>query len=81
MEEDTMDDFCDTYNVNNLIKEPTCFKSEQHLTSIDMIVTNKSASFQNSVCSETDISDHYCLKGAPKEIKHHKIKYRDYKNF
>ena len=41
MEEDAMKEFCDTYNLKNLITEPTCFKNAQNPTLIDLILTNK----------------------------------------
>ena len=47
MEEEKMKDFCDIYNLQNLINEATCFKSVQNPTSIDVILTNESESFEN----------------------------------
>ena len=47
MEEDAMKEFCDTYNLKNLITEPTCFKNAQNPTLIDLILTNKPKSFHN----------------------------------
>ena len=35
-----LQDFCDTHNLENLIKEPTCFKGKNH-TWIDLILTNQ----------------------------------------
>ena len=46
--EENMANFCDTYGLVNLIKEPTCFKSNENPSSIDVILTNKKHSFQNS---------------------------------
>ena len=57
MEEDAMKEFCDTYNLKNLITEPTCFKNAQNPTLIDLILTNKPKSFHSSMCIETGISD------------------------
>ena len=86
MSENIMKEFCDTYSLSNLIKEPTCFKNIQNPSSIDLILTNRSRSFINSTALETGISDHHKLtitvmkrffqKQAPKTIS-----YRDYKNF
>ena len=86
MEEDAMNDFCDIYNLKNLIKEPTCFTNAQHPTTIGLILTNKSESFQNSICIETGLSDHHkmiitVLKVHFKKLNPIKIKYRNYKNF
>ena len=52
-----MKDFCETYNLKNLIKEPTCYKNAQNPTSIDLILTNRIHSFQHSDVIETGLSD------------------------
>ena len=54
-------DFCDTYNLTNLIKEPTCFKNPSNPSSIDVMLTNRPNSFQNSKAVETGLSDHHKL--------------------
>ena len=41
VEEYVMEEFGDTYNVQNLILELACFKNVQNPTIIDMILTNK----------------------------------------
>ena len=48
MSEDGMRDFSETYDLKNLIKEPTCFKNIENPSLIDLILTNKWRSFQNS---------------------------------
>ena len=55
--ENDMAGFCEMYNLENLIKEPTCFKSDENPSSIDIILTNKKASFQNTMTVETGLSD------------------------
>ena len=57
MEEDAMKEFCETYNLKNLITEPTCFKNAQYPTLIDLFLTNKPTSFHSSMCIETGKSD------------------------
>ena len=79
--QDLMDAFC----LENLIKEPTCFKSTV-LTTIDVIVTNQKSLFLKSSAYESGLSDFHKLtttilrksitKGKPKYIL-----YRDYKIF
>ena len=86
MEEEQMKDFCEIYNLQNLIKEPTCFKSVQNPTSIDLILTNKRTSFENSFALETGLSDHHkmvitVLKTSFNKIKPTNISYRSYKHF
>ena len=41
MSENGMRDFSETYDLKNLIKEPTCFKSRENPTLINLILTNK----------------------------------------
>ena len=48
--------FCDTFDLYNLIKSPTCFQAETP-TSLDVILTNKKRSFINSNVVITGISD------------------------
>ena len=52
----TKKDFCDIYGFKNLIKEPTCFKNPTNPKCIDLMLTNKHRSFQNSFVIETDLS-------------------------
>ena len=61
MEEDAMKEFCETYSLRNLIKEPTCFKNLLNPSSIDLILTNRSRRFQSSIAIEIGISDHHKL--------------------
>ena len=70
----------------NLIQEPTCFKNPLNPSSIDVILTNKKRSFQNSQAIETGLSDHHKMTITVLRIFVKKqapvfIKYRDYKNY
>ena len=84
--ESCMDEFCQIYNLNNLISEPTCFKNPLHPSLIDLILTNKPNSFQHSQNIETGLSDHQKMTVTVLKMFFQKqapicIKYRDYKNF
>ena len=86
MSENSMDDFCCIYNLKNLINKPTCFKNPQHPTSIDIILTNKPRSFQNSTVIETGLSDFHRLTATVMKVNFKKqapkvIHYRNYKYF
>ena len=86
MSEGPMKDFCDLYDLDNLIKVPTCFKNPEKPSSIDVILTNTKSLFQNSIALETGISDHHKLvitimKVYSEKQKSQEIKYRSYKNF
>ena len=79
-------DFCDVYNLKNLIKVPTRFKNPERPTSIDVMLTNSYRSFQNSCAIETGLSDFYkmivtILKTYFQKKEPKIIQYRDYKNF
>ena len=52
-----MSEFCDTYNLKSLIREPTCYKNPENPSCIDLILTNRTCSFQNSCVFETGLSD------------------------
>ena len=83
---DAMNEFCCVDNLSSLVKKPTCFKNPIHPSCIDLILTNKSASFQNNMVAETGLSDFHQLtitvmkcsfqKQSPKVIY-----YRNYKCF
>ena len=77
-----MKDLCDIFELNHLIKDPTCFKSSK----TPHILTNKNSMFFNLSTDKTGISDHnsfiftmlcstFC-KGPPKFIH-----YRSYNNY
>ena len=40
VDEIQMNEFCDVYNLHNLIKDPTCFKNPLNPSAIDVILTN-----------------------------------------
>ena len=72
--------------LKRLIKEPTCFKSVDNLSCIDLILANHPKCFQNSGVYETGISDFHkltftVLKTYFQKAKPRIIKYRDYKHF
>ena len=49
-------DLKDTYSLYNLVKSATCFKSSKD-TLLDVLLTNKSKSFQKTFVCETGQSD------------------------
>ena len=84
--ESRMNEFCDVYDLKNLIKENTCFKNPLNPSCIDLMLTNKIRSFQNSQTLEIGLSDHHKLTltvlkvFVPKQTPT-TIKYRDYKSY
>ena len=84
--EPNMKNFCETYNLENLIKVPTCFKNVNNPSSIDVMLTNRKNCFQNTMVIETCLSDHHkmtvsVLKIYFKKKEPIKITYRCYKKF
>ena len=70
----TFHDFCDVFDLSNLIKGETC-TTKKHSSSIDVILTNKKRLFKNSGLIETRVSDfhkkdgHDNAQGALQEAK------------
>ena len=54
-------DFLEEHFLSNLVKFPTCFKSVENPSSIDLIITNKHQSFQNTTSFSTGLSDFHKL--------------------
>ena len=81
-----LEEFCASYNLKNLIKEPTCFKNIDNPTLIDHILTNHPKSFHSSSVYETGLSDFHKLTLTVLKTFHvkHKpkiIQYRDFNHF
>ena len=49
--------FSQIYGCKNIVKDKTCFKNPRNPTCIDMIITNRPKSFQESEVVETGLSD------------------------
>ena len=84
--EEAMDDFCHLYNLKSLIKVPTCYKSAENPSCIDLILTNRPHSFQNSTAFETGLSAFHLLTVTVLKTTFRKrppkvVKYRDYKTY
>ena len=78
--------FLETYSLQNLITEPTCFKNPLNPSSIDVILTNRKSCFSKSQTSETGLSDYHkmittIMKATFEKKEPLKIKYRSYKKF
>jgi hypothetical protein len=81
-----LSELIDTYNLKNIIKGPTCFKSVKNPTLLDVIITNKPKSISGHLNFNIGMSDchnyicaatKYNLSEVPKDI----ITYRSYKKF
>ena len=56
-----LEKFCTSYNLKSLIIEPTCFRSVDNSSCIDLVLTNHPKCFQNSGIYETGVSDFHKL--------------------
>ena len=91
MKEESMNTFCNTYNLKCLVKEKTCFKNIHNPSCIDLILTNKPRYFQNTCVIETGLSDFHKLtltimksefiKQLPKIMHYRNYKYFDNTKF
>ena len=81
---DVLSIFLYQHDLENLVKNKTCFKNANNPSTIDLFLTNNSLAFQNTTTTFTGLSDCHKLvltvfifsKNKPKELF-----YRDYKKF
>ena len=59
--EEAMGDFCELFNLKNLVKDPTCYKNPENPSCIDLILTNRQNSFRDTIVIETGLSDFHKL--------------------
>ena len=81
-----MSSFCVTFDLSSLIKEPTCYKNPDNPSCIDLTLTNKPFSFQNSCVGGAGLFDFHRMiltvtKMTFQKLKPRVINYRDYKHF
>ena len=69
-----LEEFCASYNLQNLIKQATCFKNLENPTCIDHILTNYPKSFHSSNVFETGLSDFHKLTLTVLKVFHAKHK-------
>ena len=86
MSETFLDEFCQTYNLGNIINKPTCFKNTKNPSRIELVLTNKPESFLKAKTVETGLSDFHkivvsVLKTSFKKQRPNIVTYRDYKRF
>jgi len=79
-------EFNSQYDSKNIVRDPTCFKSINNPTTIDLIITNFSRSCINTKTFINSLSDFHALVATTLNIKFNKpepkeVTYRNYKNF
>ena len=78
--------FLHQYESKNLVKQPTCYKSIENPSCIDLFITNNPRSFQNTEVLNIGCSDFHqlsitVLKTKFQKLKPKQVTYRCYKNF
>ena len=78
--------FSDTYDLKNLIKEPTRYKNPNKPSCIDLILRKKLQSFQHSSVMETGLSDFHkmtvtVMKTFFEKLQPKLVNYKEYKYF
>ena len=70
----------------NLVQQKTCFKSTNNPSCVDLFVTNRPRSFQNTITFASRLSDFHktiltILKSPFPKVRPKQIVYRKFKNF
>ena len=86
MREPSLDEFCQTYNLESIVNKPTCFKNPKNPSCIDLMLPNKQERFLKAKIVETRLSDFHKMvvsvfKTNFKKQKPKIVTYRDYKHF
>ena len=86
IDEPRMISFCETYNLTNLIKQPTCYKNPDNPTCIHLILTNFPRTFQSICVIETGLPDFHSttltiMRKTFKKQRPRIIDYRSLKHF
>ena len=81
-----MKSFCQICNFKNLLNKPTCYKNPTNPCCVDLILTNRPRSFQNSCTFKTRLSDFHrktltVLKSSFAKQKPRILNCRNYKFF
>ena len=86
MNELSLNEFCQTYNLESIVNKPTCFKNPKNPSCIDLMLTNKQERFLRTKTVETGLSDFHKMvvsvfKTSFKKKKSKIVTHLDYKRF
>ena len=70
----TMKNFCHVYGCKNIFKDKTCFKNPINPNCIELIITNRPKSFQESEVIETGLSDFHKMSLTVMKVFYNKQK-------
>ena len=65
-EDKNLQHFTDTFSLEHLINEPTCFKVSR--SCIDLIITNRKSYFKNTCVTVTEVSDFHKLTAVSRTL-------------
>ena len=79
-------EFLNAYNAKNIVKNKTCFKSNENPSCVDLIITDKPGNFHHTNVFETGILHHHKLVTTVSKAKFTKasskyVHYHNYKTF
>ena len=80
MSEPSLDEFCQTYNLESIVNKPTCFKNPKNSSCIDLMLTNKQERFLKAKTVEIGLSDFHKMVISVFKTSFKK-QYGDYKRF
>ena len=86
VDHETMKKFCSCYCLKILINQPTCFKTFENPSCIELILTNKPGSFRSTCVLKTGLSDFHRMTASVLKMYFRKLQpkvicYRDFKEF
>ena len=86
MSEPSLNEFCQTYNLESIVNKPTCFKNPKNPSCIDLVLTNKQERLLKAKTVETGLSNFHKMVVSVFKTNFKKqipkiVTYRDYKCF
>ena len=84
--EPSLNDICQTNNLESIVNKPTCLKNPKNPSCIDLVLTNKQESFLKAKTVETGLSDFHemvvsVFKTSFQKKKPNIVTYLDYRHF
>ena len=81
-----LDDFLDEFQAKNLVKQPTCDKNSNNLSSVDLFITNTPSSFMKTTAVWAELSDFHkmiitVMRTTFPKAKPTIVKYRDFSKY
>ena len=73
----SLDEFCQTCNLESIVNKATCLKNPKVPSCAGLVLTNKQEQFPTAKTVETGLSDFHKMLQKTKA----KVRYRDYKRF